>query len=36
MIGLFTDMAGTFSFDPAHIEASKVKVTIKTGLFLPN
>ena len=31
MIGLFTDMAGTFSFDPAHIEASKVKVTIKTA-----
>jgi polyisoprenoid-binding protein YceI len=31
MIGLFTDMAGNFSFDPAHIEASKVKVTIKTA-----
>jgi polyisoprenoid-binding protein YceI len=31
MIGLFTDMAGTFSFDPAHVEASKVKVTIKTA-----
>jgi polyisoprenoid-binding protein YceI len=31
MIGLFTDMAGTFTFDPAHIEASKVKVTIKTS-----
>jgi polyisoprenoid-binding protein YceI len=30
MIGLFTAMAGTFSFDPANIEASKVKVTIKT------
>ena len=25
MIGLFTDMAGTFSFDPAHVEASKIK-----------
>lgn len=31
MIGLFTDMAGTFSFDPANIGASKVKVTIKTN-----
>jgi polyisoprenoid-binding protein YceI len=31
MIGLFTDMAGTFSFDAANIQASKVKVTIKTG-----
>lgn len=30
MIGLFTDMAGTFSFDPANIAASKVAVTIKT------
>jgi polyisoprenoid-binding protein YceI len=31
MIGLFTDMAGNFSFDPAHIDSSKVKVTIKTA-----
>jgi polyisoprenoid-binding protein YceI len=31
MIGLFTDMAGTFSFDPVNIGASKVKVTIKTN-----
>src|ERR1700733_280006 len=30
MIGLFTVMGGTFSFDPANVEASKVKVTIKT------
>lgn len=30
MIGLFTDMAGSFSFDPAKVEASKLSVTIKT------
>jgi polyisoprenoid-binding protein YceI len=31
MIGLFTDMTGSFSFDPAAIPSSKVKVTIKTA-----
>jgi polyisoprenoid-binding protein YceI len=31
MIGLFTDMSGTFSFDPTNIGASKVAVTIKTA-----
>jgi polyisoprenoid-binding protein YceI len=30
MIGLFTGITGTFSFDPANVAASKVKVTIKT------
>jgi polyisoprenoid-binding protein YceI len=30
MIGLFTGMTGMFSFDPANVAASKVKVTIKT------
>jgi polyisoprenoid-binding protein YceI len=31
MIGLFTDMSGTFSFDPTNVAASKVAVTIKTA-----
>lgn len=31
MVGLFTDTAGTFSFDPANVGASKVAVTIKTA-----
>jgi polyisoprenoid-binding protein YceI len=31
MIGLFTDMAGTFSFDPANVSASKLAVSIKTA-----
>ena len=31
MIGLFTDMSGTFTFDPTNIAASKVAVTIKTA-----
>jgi polyisoprenoid-binding protein YceI len=31
MVGLFTDTSGTFSFDPAHVEASKLKVVIKTA-----
>ena len=31
MIGLFQDTAGTISFDPAHVEASKLKVVIKTA-----
>jgi polyisoprenoid-binding protein YceI len=30
MIGLFTDTTGSFSFDPANIGASKLKVVIKT------
>ena len=30
MIGLFTDFGGTFSFDPANVGASKLKVSIKT------
>ena len=31
MVGLFTDMAGTFSFDPANVSASKLVVSIKTA-----
>lgn len=31
MVGLFTDMAGTFSFDPANVTASKLAVSIKTA-----
>jgi polyisoprenoid-binding protein YceI len=31
MVGLFTDMAGTFSFDPANVSASKLAVSIKTA-----
>jgi polyisoprenoid-binding protein YceI len=31
MIGLFTDMSGTFSFDPTNVAASKVTVTIQTA-----
>ena len=31
MIGLFTDMAGTISFDPANVGASKLSVAIKTA-----
>ncbi len=30
MIGLFTDFAGSFSFDAANVGASKLKVSIKT------
>jgi polyisoprenoid-binding protein YceI len=31
MIGLFTDTAGTISFDPANVGASKLNVVIKTA-----
>jgi polyisoprenoid-binding protein YceI len=31
MIGLFTDTSGTLSFDPAHVESSKLSVVIKTS-----
>src|SRR5205807_6361678 len=31
MVGLFTDMAGTFTFDPANVSASKLAVSIKTA-----
>ena len=31
MVGLFTDIGGTFSFDPANIGASKLAVSIKTA-----
>lgn len=31
MVGLFTDMAGTFSFDPANVSASKLAVSVKTA-----
>lgn len=30
MVGLFADFGGTFSFDPANVGASKLKVSIKT------
>jgi polyisoprenoid-binding protein YceI len=36
MIGLFTDMAGSFSFDPASVPASKVSVGIKTASLSTN
>jgi len=31
MIGLFKDTSGSFSFDPANVGASKLKVSIKTA-----
>ncbi|MGP0061409.1 MAG: YceI family protein [Beijerinckiaceae bacterium] len=31
MIGLFADTSGTLSFDPAHVESSKLAVVIKTS-----
>jgi polyisoprenoid-binding protein YceI len=31
MIGLFKETSGTFSFDPAHVDASKLNVVIKTA-----
>jgi polyisoprenoid-binding protein YceI len=31
MVGLFTDLAGTFSFDPANVNASKFAVSIRTA-----
>lgn len=31
MVGLFTDVGGTFSFDPANVKASKLAVTVKTA-----
>lgn len=31
MVGLFTHVGGTFSFDPANVKASKLAVTVKTA-----